>query len=341
MKSSFLKFPALLAASSAILLSACGGGGGGDAPAASSSQQASTITVANANDVAAQTYAASNSLNDQVSGSAGMVIGVSVETHSTGLLNAAMQQLYRALDAKPAAMAVGVEATNTINCSGGGTLSFAYKVTDTATITSGDTVAISASNCVEDGARLNGGLTITFASASGTPSPSSAWSAAMTMKFANLAITGNGVTDTANGDITLSYSRTAAGAETFSATGASLQTGTTKSSGTASRTMSNYEYSGDVTPADLYTYRDNFTITGNLPRLGSNVTYTVKTLTDFKQLGNAYPHQGAMIVTASDKTSLTFTVLNNTSVQIGVDKNGDGTVDDTMTKSWSEFSSLF
>jgi len=43
---------------------------------------------------------------------------------------------------------------------------------------------------------------------------------------------------------------------------------------------------------------------------------------------------------APDNSSVTLTVLNPTTVQLAVDKNGDGTIDETTTTTWSELNSL-
>lgn len=149
MKPSIFKFPAALTVSSAFLLAACGCGGG-DAPAASSTQAASTVTVANANDVAAQGYASSNAINNQVSGGSSLVTGVSVETKATGLIDASVKHLYRALSAKPTNMVVGVSGTlDPEPCTGGGTITVAYNVADVDTLSNGDTLTITSNNCVE------------------------------------------------------------------------------------------------------------------------------------------------------------------------------------------------
>lgn len=332
--------PALLAAGSALLLSSCGGGGGGDSGALPPpTQLASTITATNQNDVAAQAYSSANAINKEVAGSASIVTGVSVGTGTSGLTNAALTNLYRALQVKPVNMVAGVSGSTTEACSGGGTISVSYNVTNPDTISNNDALVITSNNCVEGAMMITGGLSITFSNVSGVPSATSAWSATMKMTFADFAVTENNVIDKATGDLSLGYSQASAGNETFSASGNSLQMSTTKGGTTVARTLSAYDYSGSVSGFNLYTYRSNFTFSGNLPRLG-NVSYTVRTLTDFKQQGSANPYQGVMTVTATDKTSLTFTVLNTTSMQLGVDRNGDGTVDDTSNKTWDELLSL-
>lgn len=340
-----MKFPvstasSLIAASAFVLLSACGGGGGDSSNGNNTSVAASTITFANSTDVAAQSYSASGALNDQASGSTSLVTGVSVETTSTGFLDATIRHLYRALDVKPATMVVGVSSSATEACTGGGTVTVAVEATRADMLSNGDTMKITANNCTEDGLKIHGVASIVFSNLTGTPSEFSAWGATMAMTFTDFAVTENNVTETAKGDMTLVYSRTSAGAENFSAAGKSFRLTTAEGSSTVVRTFSDYTYAGSATSSNLYTYRANFTLVGNLPKLGSNVMYTVKTTKDFKQNGTGNPSEGVMTVTATDKSSLTLTVLDSSNVQIGIDRNGDGTVDETTTKTWAQISSL-
>ncbi|HJV86406.1 MAG TPA: hypothetical protein VJ698_13105 [Noviherbaspirillum sp.] len=345
MKPSFPKTSSLLLSiGSALLLAACGGGGGsGSSPV--SPTALSTITSANAPDVAAQAYAASSAINDTAitGGTAGATIATGVvvqDSPGIGFIDATLQHMYRALAVKPANMVVGVMGTNTVNCTGGGTMTGSYNMMNTNMVSNGDTMTITSNNCMEDMVRINGTITISFSNLAGMPSATSQWSATMRMNFTNFAVTENSITDTANGDISLGFVQDNVGTRSFTMSGNTLQMSTTRSGTTVMRTLSNYDYSASETAAGLYTYRCNYTMSGDMPRLGSNVSYTVQTMTPFRQQGTSYPNQGVMKVTATDNTSLTFTVLDSASVQIAIDRNGDGTIDETMTKTWVELTSL-
>lgn len=341
MQSRLLKLSSLaLSIGSALLLAACGGGGSSGA----STQAASTITSANASDVAAQAYAAADGLNSQAvaGGTAGadLVTAVSVQTPTTGLIDAGLQQMYRALASKPAEMVVGVMGTGTITCSGGGMMTGSYNMMNTNLVSNGDTLTVTSTNCREGMQQFNGGMTISFSNISGTPSSTGAWSATMRMTFNNFSIIENNITDTANGDISLNFGQNMFGTRAFTVSGSSLQMSTTRAGVTVTRMLMNYNYDASVTAANLYTYRCDYTLTGDLPRIGNNVSYTVRTMTPFQQQGSLYPSQGVMTVRASDGTSLTMTVRDATSVQIAIDRNGDGTVDETIVKTWVELSAL-
>lgn len=329
------------AIASSMLLTACGGGGnsGSTASTLPNAQIAPSITISNSKDVGAQAYSGADALNSQVSAGSGLVTGVSINTVNNGLIDTALRQLHLALDKPIPNLAVGVSTSNTETCSGGGTVSIIKNIVNKSTLSAGDTVSITSNNCVEDGARVNGTLKIVVNSFSGTFSDNSAWNASFGMTFTDFSIEAGGIADTAHGDLTLTYNQTALGVASFSANGKSLRVGSVKGSSTTERTITNYTYSGSVNGSNVYTYRVNFTLSGNLGKLG-NVSYTVKTITDFKKQVNSFPSTGALVVTAADKSSVTLTVLNSTTVQLAVDKNGDGQIDETTTTTWTELNSL-
>jgi hypothetical protein len=335
----------LAIASSIVLLSACGGGGGGGSDGDSSAgggptTPASTITSANAPNVAAQSVAASEAVTGEIDGAVfSITTGVTVETSAgPSLLNSTLGQLYRALKVKPANMVVGVTGTETFDCTGGGTMKAMYKVVTTDELSNGDQLTLTAIDCIEEQTKMNGSLSFSFSNVNGTPDAASAWGATMAIGFNNFSATTANVTETASGDLTLTYNQTTPNNASYSASGNSLQLSTTKAGTTVTRTISSLSESGAIV-SGLLTHRSAFTFDGKLPGVGSG-TYTVKTLTDFKQQDGANPSQGVLTVSASDQSSLKLTVLDTSNVQIEIDKNGDGKMDETSTKTWTELRSL-
>jgi hypothetical protein len=142
-----------------------------------------------------------------------------------------------------------------------------------------------------------------------------------------------------NGDLSLAFSRTGDNSASFTGSGNSLQLHSVKDNGVTDRILTAYSVSAAVDAANVRTYRTNFTLAGNFPTLGNN-TFTVRTLTDFVQQGNNNPSAGVLSVTASDNSSLTLTALDSTNVQISVDNNGDGVVDQTTTTTWSDLRNM-
>lgn len=343
MKKALSRFSTIALIGSVFALPGCGGGGGGGDDTAGEVPASSTITLANSTNVAAQSLAASSSLSGQVdgvAGTAGLVTGVSVslDGDKTPLIDASIAQLYRALQAKPSSVVVGVSGSETVSCSGGGTATVSFNVADPDVVSNGDSVSISASNCVEDGMRMNGGLSLTFSNITGTPSASSSWSATLAITFRNFSVVDGSVTDSANGDLRLGYSQGASG-YSYSATGNSLAVSTTRGGSTVTRTISNYSDSGTVNASGI-SHGADFTISGNLPNLGSNVRYTVDTVVNFQQQEGSNPHAGQLTVKATDNTGMRLTVIDTSNVRIELDKNADGTYEETVNKTWADIYAL-
>lgn len=341
MASSTSKTSLLVTLSAALLVTACGGGGGSTGSAGSSTTAAtSSVTATNMQDVGAQGFSASDNLNGQVGGSTSLLSGVTTETASGGVLDVTLQQIYSALANQPAGnLATGVTITHSTACPGGGTYSSSTTLANSTRFSSGDNIAITADNCVQGATKLNGGLSITFNNPVGTPSVGSAWSATLAIKYTNFAVSVGGKDAPAiNGDIAYTYNQTGAGKASFAVSGNSLQLHSTKSGAILDRSLSAYSYTGTVN-AGAYTYNTNFTLAGNFPKLG-NVSYTVKTLVDFKGSVGGYPTQGSILITAGDKTSATVTAIDGISVKVGLDKNGDGVIDQSVTTTWAALLSL-
>ena len=342
MKPEFSKTLLAIAVSSSAVLTACGGGGGGSDTSSLTSGgtvAAVSITASNAKDVSAQAYSGADVLNSQVAGGSGLVTGVSTSTGSSSLLNAALQQVYLAVDNVGPSFVTGVSVTETLSCTGGGTARITINVADSEQISKGDTISVTSSNCVEDGVKMNGRLDMVFNSITGTPLETSVWSASIGLTFTDFSAEAGGLINIANGDSTLNYSQTSTTSANLSATGNTLKVRTVKGTSTVERTLSAYNYSSSVNASNQYSYRADFTLQGNLGTLGNSI-FTVKTISDFKQVRGSFPTAGALTVVAPDKSSLKLTVKDGTSVQIEVDKDGNGIVDSTSTVAWTELSGL-
>jgi hypothetical protein len=324
---------------SAAILAGCGGGGGGSsATPTTAGTSAITITSTNAPDVAANAVNASDGLT-QSGGASSLITGVTVNTSNTashGLLNASLQQIYKAIENLPAAnLPVGVTTTlPPTACQYGGTISATVTAANSITVSNGDSMSITANNCNTGTSILNGGFNTTFSHLSGQPGSYSAWSGTLAMTFNNMKITKGTEAEQFNGDMTVGITQRGHLDADASISGNSLQLILSHSGTTVlDRTLSAFAYSGTVN-SNLETYSDNFTITGNLSNAGNGVL-TVTTTTAFKQLSGAYPYQGAFKVTGAGNTSLTVTALDNTNVRLDIDKTGDGVTDETVNTTWA------
>lgn len=331
----FSKTTLSLAIGASLLLAACGGGGGSN-ESATPAVSTAAINSANSQDVGARAYSVSASLNSQVGNSSSLVGGVSVSTASGGLIDLSLQQLYFALNAVPAtpALVAGVATNRTVACPRGGSAALAINLANTAHLSAGDSIAITASNCQMDAAKLNGGFTVIFESISGTPGATSVWNATLGMAFNGFTAVTGADTVSATGDMNMKLTQASAQDVSISATGNSLTIGGNTNGTSAEATLKNYSYAGAV-KSRVTTFSANYSLSGSLPKLGT-VAYTVKTSTEFKKLaGAAFPSQGVMTVTAADKTAATLTVIDGNNISVGIDKNGDGVIDETVATTWA------
>ena len=318
-----------------VLLAACGGGGGGGGTSTPPVASGPLISGANAQEASASGYSAADGLNGQAGGGADFVTGVSVSAPAQGLIAASLKQLYWAVENRTAPdLAVGVTTSRTLPCPYGGSGTVTGTTASSVSMTAGDRFTISASHCkVDSSTTLNGSMTMVFEAISGMPGANAAWSATLVTTLADFAVTEGTLTSSANGDMTIKLTQANLRDATIGATGNTLKMVTTENADRTEVTMTNYRYNGTVKDS-LLSYNVSFSMSGNLPKLG-HVDYAVKTSTDFKQSTTAqYPFQGVMSVTAADKTSTTLTVIDGNNVSVGVDKNGDGTIDETVTSTW-------
>lgn len=323
MKSCIFTLSASAAIASTLMLAGCGGGTdsidtAGASTLGSTMQSASIIHSGNANDVAAQ-----------ISDAAG-----------AGLLNAAMTRLYSAMDKSDALSLLAARALSyNLECNGGGTATITLNVRRPDRLSSGDSVSINASDCVQDNDRANGTITVNFDNITGKPSSNSVWNGAMTLNFSDFSFENSVAANTVNGNLALTINQTAPRVATFDLNSNSLQLRRDQGGTVTERTLSDFSTTGSLN-SNVLTYRTNFTLAGNnFPRIQDG-SYTVRTTTDFVQQKGSSPTQGALTVTASDNSSLNLTALANSNVNVVVDQNGDGTPEQNLTTTWDELKKM-
>jgi len=310
-----------------ILLVACGGGS--DAPTTGSlpTAVASAVTVQNAESLAAQGHAALSNMSDQSDFAPELLMGVSVSPRNLSLLDASLALLYRKSEAG-AALVTG--STITENCTHGGTAS----LTET-----GNHVSITAYNCREDSAVMNGTLSFTISNMSGTPGRNTNWEAAMALSYQQLSIEVDGIGLRINGDLTLNYKQsnfgqtTSAGINGQSLHVRYLENGTTAVN--AALQSFNFLLTRN---SSTYTDSGSFTYMADGTKIEA-ANYTVTTNTAFRRSGASYPDQGVMTLTATNNSKLILTALSSTNVRLELDLNGDGQIDETINTTWATLAS--
>jgi hypothetical protein len=332
--------PATAVLGSALLLAACGGSDSATTsapatPASTTTMSASSINSSNMKDIAANALHASGGLNLQSNAATGSGTSSGTNLTGPGVAVASANQLQTAQTAQ----AVSQLPTITLNCNQGGTATLQLNTASRSRISSGDNLSLNANNCVQNTDRVNGGVNINVTNLTGTPSSTSVWNAALGITFTNFTFDDGRGFDGLNGDLALSFNQTAPRIATFGLTSNSLTLVDTRPGSTVQRTLTAFSTTGSVN-SNVFTYRTNFTLAGdNIPALGSG-TFTVNTTKDFVQQRGSAPSEGALVVKASDNTSLTLTTVDSSTVNIAADTTGDGVVDSTFATTWTELKSL-
>jgi hypothetical protein len=324
----------LLATGCALVLSACGGGGGGgsgtSAPAPVQTSTLSTITAANASKAGGNAYAATASISESSSSLTDVLTGVSVGGANISTVSPVLKLVKRAQGATQ--LLTGVTISE--NCPGGGTVTIDATVRNQQSISNGDTMTLTAKNCIEDGATLDGVLAVTFSNMSGDILNTWTFGATMDSRFTNFNIVSGGDKVGVNGDMKIVINQTNETTNSLTISGKSLAT-TEQQTGAAvvNRTLADYSVTAS-TLGSTTTSAANFTLSGSSNSLGQ-FSYTVKNLQPFVNAGTAAPSAGSLIVSGA-ASSVTATVVGN-GVRLDYSAKGDGTITQTTTLSWTEF----
>ncbi|HEX9171153.1 MAG TPA: hypothetical protein VF861_00665 [Telluria sp.] len=321
---------------SALVLSACGGGGSGATESAPGPVSTlSTVTAGNANKVASNAYAASSVISDSSSSLTDVLTGVSIGGASISTVSPVLKLVKHARGAPQLLTGVTISES----CSGGGTVTIDATIRNQQTISDGDTMTVTANNCVEDGSTMNGAMAITFSGMSGDILNTWTFGATMDTRFTNFSVASGSETLAVNGDMKIAINQTNSTTSSLTISGKSLQTTEQKAGTTiATRTLTDYSLTGSTLGTTI-TSAANFTLSGNTSTLGQ-FSYSVKNIQPFVSTGSAMPSSGSLIVNGA-ASSVTVTVAGPSGVRLDYSAKGDGVITQTTTQSWTEFLASF
>lgn len=316
----------------AATLAACGGGGGGDSgtPVVPS---AALITTSNYEGVARQTLVATTYLGDAT----GLVTGAQVAPGARTLFAYARSQLDRlpGVFAGRTALVTGVTSTDTLACTGGGSIS--VQTTDNngnGNIDAGDAAVLTARSCVEEGATINGVLSLSFSAVSGNLN-ADVYSATVSVSLQELRASTQAGNAAGTGQFTLAVS----------------SNGTTTS---VDLSVPNLSISGSFGgTADTVTMQDyrmtsSAALSGGRQRVSTTVsgvvgstalaggTVNLATAVPLVQFeGDLYPSSGQITATGAANSRLRLTAQSTTTVRLELDANGDGAYETSVDRSWA------
>ena len=333
---------------SVAFFAACGGGGGdggsgtvvppaGPAQAEITSQNAPAIAAGVADVIAGTAQLADISglnlfLQSAVT-STGDTVGAAEIVLRLIRLHGATRQLIRIL------VPVG---PFTEPCFASGSVTFLSEVQNPPALSPGDSITADFSNCnLGDGVVLNWGFDFIFVSFSQSVADcfvdficTNQNQLTVDVDFRNFLLTLGSETESIDGDARIAIDTTSPPLSTVTVSGSSV----TISIGGFSELLS--AYSVTLTVNSL---TDAFVIDGNgtveIPSLFSG-SVTFATPDPFTGIGPADPDSGSLLIEGANGATITLIALNNVDVQLGIDLDGDGIVDDTQFTTWDTLDAL-
>ena len=329
-----------LAAGLGALLAGCGGGGGGSGGGTAVPSGAVTLTSDNAQQAAGD--AADANEGAVGGGGAGTTLFTGVVTQDSGggtsvaeLIRAQVLRLDRLSGQVALPLATGAVTTVNDTCSGGGSFSATWDDADNdGEFSSGDSFTVTFSGCVEDGATLDGGMSLTGFTLTGDPSVVAPWSLGADVGFDNLSISEGGTSASIDGDVSLTADTPDGVAISSRLSGSSL----TLAIAGKSLTLSSFTF--DYTE-DLNTLAFSLSVSGTLQSTALNGSVTLSTPTLFTGIDiNTFPTAGTLQIDGASNSRVSLTATGGDSVQLDIDNEGDGIIDDTQFTTWTALEAL-
>jgi hypothetical protein len=319
--------PALIGMT-AVGLVACGGGGTDSGPGAGTAAAAVKLDSANYKTASATVVDAGFGLADLDPNSV-----VDTNTKPSAMRSAlkTVDGLRRAAKAG----ALGATTDSTANCSGGGTIRVETNIARPSASSAGDRVAITYDNCIDLAARTetDGKLefVLTYAGL-GDWFVDPAYDVRVTYTFTQLRTVDTTGTSVVDGSFELESVRSAVrqGHDSFAAP--RLESSFTPLSGARSwSTLAGFLARNDYTAGTTTTTLDG-TVSGSDGLNEGSVI--VDTTTPFVRTIGHFPYVGVMTVTGDQGTKVEVRAIDDTTVRLSLDSNGDGTWDAVEDVAW-------
>ena len=333
-----MRFALTLVASS-VILAACGGGSdnnstssGGGSPVPVAVQ--ATLTSANYLAVAQETLSSSAYLTT----AANLATGAQV-SDSEVLVRFGQDQLPKLSRwfSNAPAQAVGAVQSQTEACSGGGTLTISENdANGNLKPDAGDSVTLTALNCVFEGQSLNGQLALTVNSITGEPGYFP-YSLSVSLRFTDLAAKSSTVRSVGNGNLVLDLSARGANDQSLALSTSSFAVATTYNNASYSKALTDYKTSIVVRPAGTGAISTT-AVSGTLSSTAfESKSIDITTPVSFVRAGTqAYPASGQFIITGAAGGKVRITATSATTLIIDLDADGNGSYELSTSKRWSE-----
>jgi len=217
-----------------------------------------------------------------------------------------------------------------VACDVSGTVTVSGNLASPDTLTPGDTITARFSLCDDgEGTVLNGTMTLRVTSFEGDLLAGFV-RIGLSMGFQTLSVTEGSDIYTANGDLTLLMDTLAYPESTYTMSSDSLSV----NDGTQTQVLSNFSLSAGL---DESSQPAAYTLdaSGRVGVTGQG-TVSFDSLAPFAGFADTDPDSGVMYIEGAMSSSINATVLSNIQVQLEMDYDGNGTIDETRIVTWDE-----
>jgi hypothetical protein len=313
--------------SAALLLAACGGGGSGDSGVSAS--QPVAVTSANASEVAAAGLNASDGLTGNSEGILGIVpaaLGPSVST-DVNIVETLIGQIRKAPQYNTSGVHPAAVLNESQNCDSG-TINVSFNDADNdLALSTGDTVSMTANNCVFGGVSMNGSISMTNVVVSGDEF-SPPYSLQFSLQTNGFSVSAGVETVSMRGAGTIAESSSDGISVTSTFSGAGIEI----TAAGETLTLTDYQITETENLATgAYSFSINATISST--SLGGSVRVTTDIV--FSGVDPFDPDAGQLTCVGENNSSVTLVVIDSVNVRLDVDVDGDGIVDDSSTEAWA------
>jgi hypothetical protein len=325
-----LKTGALLSAT--VLVAACGGGGGGGGGGGNAGIAAAppvAVTAANATEVASTGLSATDGLTGNSEGVLGVLpaaVGATASSAQLNIVETVIDQIKKAPSMDPPGFSPADVQNFSQSCDSG-TISMSFNDADNdLALSTGDTVSMTANNCVFSGVSMNGSMSVTNVSVLGNQ-VSAPYSLQFTLQTSGFSVSAGGETVAMNGGATVAESTNDDITFTSSISGSGIRI----TAGGETLTLTDFQITETENQATgAYTIAINATVSS------STLGGSVRVSTDVALSGvEPFDPNAGQLTCVGNNSSATLTVIDSTSVQIELDIDDDGIADDTFTEPWA------
>lgn len=221
---------------------------------------------------------------------------------------------------------------DTYDCGVAGTTTISGDIADLFTLTVGDTINMEAVDCDDGlGEVINGRMEMTVVSFTGDLLLGGPYTLSMGVVLINFEVATALDTVVSNGDSTVTIDTTGDPLIVMSISGMSL----TNQSLTSTETLSDFMTAQTV---DLSVSPEPYTLTASGSTATTQLTISIdySTPVTFQGAGEGYPFAGEMLITSADGGAVRLIALDENTVRIMTDADGDGTFESSEDTTWDD-----